>query len=207
MIYTPKINGNEFDGYPLLPMHDNESGYYRVILEKIQTRMDYCLTHYGKTLLVRLLIRYPTLLKAGEDNRCFQYFIEEYRRALSSAGYRPHYLWAREQANAENCHYHLLLWLDGNRIRYFNNPTQANAIWRSSLLKFYGYDAPESGLIEVCHAEYSGVPMNHGILFSQEDESLTVEAFRLSSYLAKVHTKGSAPYHVREYGCSLINRE
>ena len=200
------INGNQYGGYPLLEYDGVNPGYYQTILDKMIKRLAFMLERHSQVLAVRLVVRFPVEVTANADNGCFQYFMEEYRRYLKLKDFDPQYVWVREQASSHNPHYHVLLLLNGNKIRYYRYPARANEIWSGALFKYYGQDCRCNGLIEVCSAGYDGIAMNHGIRLSRDNEALTQEAYRICSYLAKANTKGNTPKNIREFGASMLGR-
>lgn len=202
MIKSKLINSGEYLGLPLLDNNGINGEFYEVILSKINGLLNDSLAQTSQCLVVRLDVRFPSTLNANSDNECFQYFIEEYVRSFGSALIR--YIWVREQNTSHNQHYHIILFLDGNEVRYFKYPTQAVHLWSKALNNFYGREINATGLIQVCTGIYNGINMNHGIMIRRDDPAIQHEAFRICSYIAKTSTKGSAPRHVREFGSSII---
>ncbi len=198
------VNGNLYNGYQLLDYDGVNPGFYQSILDKMIERLELMLNRHSKVLIVRLIVRYPFEVTSDSRNDCFQYFMEEFRRHLKLEGFDPQYVWVREQDSSHNPHYHVLIFLNGNKIQYYKYPFKANEIWCNAIARHHGYDCPQKGLIEVCSAGYDGIPMNHGILLHRDNEMLKQEAYRICSYLAKVNTKGNTPKNVREFGTSVL---
>ena len=198
------ISGGTFKGYPLLAYDGPDTGYREDILQRIKERLEESLQQTSKVLVVRLVIRLPQVVRSDGSNDCFQYFIEEYRRVLVHN--LLHYVWVREQHLSHNPHWHVVLFLNGNEIRYFKYTYQAEYFWSLALRRFYGYSDCVNGLVHICHGGYQGVRMNHGIMVPRDNLAMRAEVFKACSYLAKIYTKGNAPKNVREHGSSILKK-
>ena len=203
MIKSPIVTGSEFNGYPLLPYEGPNAGYYSGILKIIQDRMEDALARTSQVLIVRLVVKLPSVIQ-GSDNSCFQYFIEEYRRAIGSK--LIHYVWVREQHGSHNPHWHFLLYYDSNRLRFLKDLLQLNRFWQRALEKHYAFYGNARGLIHMCDAGINGIQMNHGVVVHRDNPAMIDEILKICSYLAKINTKGSAPKNVREYGSSQLRK-
>ena len=201
------VNSNDPNGYLLLPYDGPDAGYRVSILDRIRERLDESLDQHSHVLAVMLAIRFPQALSAELNNHCFQYFIEEYRRILNAHGYDPHYIWVAEKDASMNHHYHLLLLLNGSRIRYFQTPPEeASAVWSRALSRFYGYGGSMKGLIhvgEVMQNQFSC----HGYVIPRDNPDMQKFALEHFSYFAKVHSKICFPDKVRSFGASLLKKE
>ena len=202
MIKSPVVNGSEFNGVPLLPYDGPNSGYYAKILNIVKERLDDSFGRTSKVLIVRMVFKLPSTIGDCSDNDCFQYFIEEYRRAIGAK--LLHYVWVREQNTSESPHWHVICYYDGNRMRYFNNMYQVDSIWAKAIDQVYQMPYVTHGFIHMCGAGINGINMNHGILVHRNNHAVIDETLKLCSYICKINTKGSAPKHVNEYGCSQI---
>jgi len=134
-----------------------------------------------------------------EDNSCFQYFIENYRRYLSRHGFDPYYLWVRERDQAAHHHYHCYLLLNGNNIRNVRNVSKADELWSAAC----GLPGIVKGLIHICEFEVNGYIYNARMIH-RDDRACVAECFEIIAYLAKVTTKGSASRYIREFACSRL---
>ena len=203
---TPKtITSNNPCGYNVLPYEGPEAGYITVLLNAISDRILDGLQSTSQILTVSLIVRYPQSIQATPDNRCFGYFIDEYRRSLNAnRKCLLHYAWCVEQHCAENPHYHLILILDGNIMRYFATPPfEANAIWGRALRCFYGYEGSANGLIHVNEGGFDQIVMNHGYLIHRGNDDLIRHVLEVYSYVAKIRTKLDQ-YRVRSFGYSKM---
>lgn len=200
MAYPPTISGSSYRGYPLLPYDGPDAGYHQVIQDRIIDRFEFMSGKCTQVLWVHLIVRFPTAVKASDDNGCFQFFMEEYRRFLVMQGFNPHFVWVREKHDSLNQHYHLILLLDGNAIRYYLSTEKADYFWNLILERTFGVFVPKHGLIELAPSNFG----NHGVLIPSTDESLKRTMIQYSSYLAKLNTKGDAGKGIREFGCSML---
>lgn len=202
----PKIitSGNPC-GYNVLPYEGPDAGYITVLLKAISDRIHDGLCRTSQILTVPLIVRYPQSVHAEPDNRCFGYFIDEYRKRLNADERRLiHYVWCVEQHLSENPHYHLILVLNGNIMRYFATPPfEANAIWKRALRCFYGYDGSPDGLIQVNEGGFDRIVMNHGYLIHRGNDDLIQHVLEVCSYTAKIRTKLDA-FRVRSFGYSKL---
>ena len=194
--------------YNVLPYEGPQAGYITSLLDAVSDRIRDALNGTSQILTVPLIIRFPAAVRAVPDNRCFGYFIDEYRRTLNRNEKRLlHYAWCVEQHLSENPHYHLFLIIDGNAMRYFALPPfEANAVWGRALRCFYGYDGSVNGLIHVNEGSFNNITMNHGQLIHRGDDDLIQHVLEVCSYIAKIRTKLDV-HRVRSFGYSKITGE
>lgn len=202
MIKSNIVTGSDFNGVPLLPYEGPNAGYYSKILNIVKDRMVDSFNNSSQVLVVRMVLRLPHEAQAY-DNECIQYFIEEYRRVLGSK--LIHYVWAREQNSSHNPHWHLILYFNGNRMRYFGSMHQVNRIWGIALGYSCQYFHSSNGLIHICGAGINGIQIPRGILAHRNNYTLINEILKLCSYICKVNSKGNAPKNVNEYGSSQLS--
>ena len=202
----PKIiTSDNPGGYNVLPYDGPDAGYITALLKAISDRLYDGLCKASQILTVPLIVRYPQTIQAAPDNRCFGYFIDEYRRRLNADKKRLiHYAWCVEQHLSDNPHYHLILILNGNIMRYFATPPfEANAIWGRALRCFYGYDGSPDGLIQVNEGGFDHITMDHGYLIHRGNDDLIQHVLEVCSYTAKIRTKLDA-FRVRSFGYSKL---
>lgn len=146
----------------------------------------------------RLDFRYPkNLIDYYEDNTCFSCFLDMYVRKQKNV--LLEYVWVREQAESEHCHWHAVFFFNQNRMRYFAFPKDENRLWKINIARIYPIDRkilPRWGLVE------SAPKIKNGFLVKRHDPELIDEALRIISYLAKKLTKENTPAHVRKWGAS-----
>ena len=197
-----------YDGYPIFASLDSD-GHYVDILERNLQLLTFMTQKHSQTLVVRLDIRFPDGMLIPEDNSCFQYFIENYRRYMVRHKFDPYYLWVRERNKAVHHHYHCYFLLNGNNIRYLllnskdsqenKKPSKADELWAAAC----GLPEPIKGLVHITEIEVNGYSQR-GIMVHRNDRDAFADAFAFVGYLAKVATKGSSTRYVREFGSSQL---
>lgn len=193
-----------YRNYPLLDYDGPGKGFYTAILDRLIDRLEYQLSVHGKVLMVRLVAKYPEELDAEKSNQCFQYFMEEYRRKLASHNFSPQYVWVREQHTSKNPHYHFVLFLDANRIQYFNRHWEVRKLWDRAILKFNPGAIILSSLIHKDQIVYRNQQINHGLIVTQNNRTFQEEAIRFCSYIAKVNTKEATPLNCNGFHASQL---
>lgn len=187
-------------------------GYYKIILDAIANRFEYMLQKHSQILAVRLVVSFPGKLNASNNNECFQSYIEHFIRYLKAQKnirdrskrryYDPHYIWSREHANdSHNHHYHLILLLNQNEMKYFRNLSICEKYWANSLYEHYQYQGKYKGLIHFCKNK---IQQSNGAIIKRGSQSDFDSAFELASYIAKVYSKDKTPPNVNIFSASRI---
>ena len=97
------------------------------------------------------------------------------------------YLWVREKERAKSQHYHLILYLDGNKIRY---PAKINH-W---IREYWTWqDQPKPPTIKNCYT-----------MVHRDDKDSLDESVCRMSYLAKSRGKGDGGPNTKDYSSSRI---
>jgi len=110
---------------PLIPMH---APYVVEYLDRLIATVDRAIVDCKKVFAVRVDLHLPMLMigQSAYDNRVMEDFFKslkaklaaEHKRRSQTAQYVARcpvrYVWAREQVNAEQPHYHVLLLMNGN---------------------------------------------------------------------------------------------
>ena len=143
-------------------------------------------------------MRYDVRLPEGldhADNGLFREFKSKYIKNRSRKGFKPQYVAVREQSKEKHQHYHVALWLDGQKTKNIHDHiATAERLWNKTLGlpdKVNGY-----GLIDDCTKSRSGAKQINGVMLRRDDpayETKKDDCFRRASYLAKVNTKGNTP--------------
>jgi hypothetical protein len=116
-------------------------------------------------------------------------FIRKLRKWLKSnyKMQRLGYLWVREQERAKSQHYHLILYMDGNKIRY---PAKVNK-W---IREYWTWqDQPKPPTIAKCYT-----------MVHRDDKQALDESVYRMSYLAKSRGKGYGGHNSKDYSSSKI---
>ena len=100
---------------------------------------------------------------------------------------RVGYLWVREKESAKSQHYHLMLYLDGNKIRY---PAKFNQ-WICDYWTLR--EQPKPPRIKNCYS-----------MITRGDKLAIDESVKRMSYLAKSRCKGYRSHYTKDYSGSRI---
>ena len=96
-----------------------------------QEQKQYC----DKRILEKIMrydARFPQDDCEHADNHSFRSFHANFMKNLSRKGLKPQYVAVREQSREKHQHYHVCLWLDGNKTQSIHNHIQtAERLWRS----------------------------------------------------------------------------
>lgn len=208
-----------YNGLPLSPTSKGDEGFYQDILDAIKTQMNKSLEQHSQVLFMLFTFSFPAnshtnpldniVLPDAEiplGNDVFVYFLNQYKRRMNNYGFDMHYVWIREQTDTCNhCHYHLALWLDANKIRYFGSLEEINAYWSQALARFkiIASGANTAGLIDRGRYEQEGKIEYWGQIVHRGNPEEFADVFQRASYLAKAYSKdGFRPYRTRVWGSS-----
>lgn len=171
----------------VLAINGSESmGCYMEILEALKHEMDAMLGHYSRVLFVRLDIRQRDY---SGDNSAMSEFCRKLKKHLSRhyQTNRIGHLWVREMEKAKRQHYHLVLMLDGHKVRH------PSKLIRKVEAIAEGWDWPRP---------YT--PQNCYYLIKRNDADTYAKAFYRASYLAKERGKGYKDSTANNYGRSNV---
>lgn len=169
-----KINANE------------EQGCFIEILEKIKEQMDAMLSHHSRILVIRFDLHTCT---NSTNSHLLSNFIRKIRKKLKSHYRltRVGYVWVREIEKAKSQHYHLVLFLDANKVRFPNMVLGLiEDIW-------LGWEQSKPYTPKRCY-----YTVDRKTLANYED------AFYRLSYLAKERGKGYKASTANDYSTSRI---
>ena len=178
------------------------------ILNEIERQFQYAEATKSKSYFMRYDVRLPEGLD-HTDNGLFREFQSKYIKNRSRKGLKPQYVAVREQSREKHQHYHVALWLDGQKTQNIHDHiTTAERLWNKTL----GLPDRENGygLIDDCTKSRSGAKQINGVMLRRDDpayETKKDDCFRRASYLAKVNTKGNTPKGQRELFSSRIPRQ
>lgn len=186
----------------------------RDIMDVIENTCDRMTARFSRVLCIRMDVRFPADYPHDGMNSEIGDLTKRLREGLGFHGIEVQYVWVREQKTSENPRYHLIVFVDGHEVRSpYRIFSAAERLWGNII----GVCAV--GLIDHCNHEYNGVAAQNGIMLrrpnnmasdqefdeqSQAFDSARAYVLYRASYLAKTHTKGNAPYRVREYGYSQL---
>lgn len=163
-----------------------EHGCYLEILTALKSQLDAMLSHHGKVLFIRVDIRQRDYTA---DNEPMSEFMRRLKKRLSRRykTSRIAYLWAREIEKSKHQHYHLILMMDGDKVRH---PARiiADIEYLSDV-----WDWPKPFTPKRCY-----------YLIKRDDADTYDKAFYRGSYLAKTRGKGYKATTANNYGRSNI---
>ncbi|WP_423947035.1 YagK/YfjJ domain-containing protein [Alcanivorax sp.] len=182
------IRANEVSlgGMKLTINADSTRGCYQEVLAALKREMDAMLSHYSRVLFVRLDIRQREYCG---DNAPMSDFCRKLKKHLSRRykTTRIGYLWVRELEKAKQQHYHLVLMLDGHKVRH-----PSRLIRRVEAIT-EGWDWPRP---------YT--PKNCYYWLERGNQEAYATAFYRGSYLAKERGKGHKATTANNYGRSAV---
>ena len=155
-----------------IPMNDN------ILNAGISVR-DHALQKHNKVFVQRMDVRFPLELQQKAIIKFNKRFIEKER----NAGYDPDYIIVRELSKNKNIHYHMALFLDGNKTENtYQHFTNAEIVLQNVI----GTENNIKGLIDRCDRGHRNGIMIHRNNTNQNDLN---EVHRQISYLAKEDQK------------------
>jgi hypothetical protein len=177
------------------------------ILSKIQELLQYMIQRHSKVMVARFDVRFPQNYPEPDRNIHLSNLMKFLKEWYWQNDIEAHYLWVREQNSSDVPHYHVAFLVDGNKCQTATGLlSTAERCWNDVLgIGFY------PGLIHHCDldAGRAWTMLKRPPRGSPEEAIAQFNAactacFERLSYLAKTHTKGLAPYRVREFGTSQI---
>ena len=174
------INGEEFK------INSNkELGVYKEIITKFISQLDLAYSTHKRLLVYRFDLH---LNKPSNNNKIISRFMNRVKQwlkrnyGLNKTGY----LWVREKESAKNQHYHLVLLLDGDKIRHPSKITKKlKEMWK-----------PSGFMPTIQNPYYFMNKHNHAAVRKNVIERV--------SYLAKVRGKGYRSSQAKDYSTSRL---
>jgi hypothetical protein len=175
----------DYNGEKIEICNSSKFGIYKKILLSFIEQLDTAIQIHGRVLVLRsdFHMNFYT-----SDNKIFSNYIKNIKQYLkrhygiTNIGYQ----WVREQEKAKKQHYHLVLMLDGNKIRH---PSKLNKIMKSKWL-------PRG---------HMHIPENCFYLIDKDNiEKQRPEAIYRASYMAKSRGKQYRPKQTKDYSGSRL---
>ena len=166
---------------------NSELGIYKQVLLRFISQLDLAYLIHKRLLVYRfdLHLNNPT-----NDNKIVSRFLNRAKQRLKrNYGLdKIGYLWVREKENAKNQHYHLVLLLDGDKIRHPSKLTKAlRKMWK-----------PNGFMPTIQNPYYLMDKHNH--------DEIKKKVIERVSYLAKIRGKGYRSSQAKDYSTSrLVN--
>ncbi len=177
------------------------------IISSIDNQLAYMTQTHNKVFPVRFDLRFLQGYHHDGGNDHVAYFLRRMKQHYDYYNTDCVYVVVREQNTSELPHYHCMFLFDGNKIRSpMGVYDQASHIWQDTL------NTTQDGLVHCCHSQpnqytppltmiRSASSLANGERF-QDQHRQFYDAYQTAMihgrYLAKDHTKGSAPKGVRK---------
>lgn len=160
--------------------------YFLEILCAIEDQLNAMISRHSKVMMLRLDFH---LNSYTEDNLEISRVIEKIRKHLARKYNMKKfgYVWAREIENSSVQHYHLTLFLNGNKISYPSKLID----WIEKIWTNRGHSKPYT-------------PKNCFKIIVRDDVDGMQYAFKRAAYLAKVRGKMGSAAGVNDYSASRL---
>ncbi len=173
------------------------------ILDALGRQLVYYVSKHSKTLVVRFDLHFPSDFPLVQSNayisETIAYIVKKYKRH----GLDPQYTWTMEQHNSAHPHYHIVLYLDGQKIRSYQHVfANAEAAWGRAL------DTDVSGCVHHCNTTKGVFDMNRNgnqVRWCDGNQVMQTQmqkVYNQISYLAKENTKAPTKDGLRNFGMS-----
>jgi len=169
---------------------EKKYGLYAPILHEMIDQYQIAFKKWQRVLVLRVELHMP---HETDNNRVVSLFLKRLKKQLKQKyGFRDiGHTWAREyHGKGKGQHYHLALFLDGNKVRH---PSRINEIIKASWERKSGD----------CHGGYSIGYIKRPFYFVNNGEIEQAAIYRVS-YLAKTRGKGNRPSQTKDYQCSRM---
>lgn len=198
------FSGNTYSGFELSCSEKNNQGFYREILQAIESLLNDMTMRHGKVFFSMFVLKYPadSASTYPSDNSLLSRFIEALTLHCKRKKSDPRYLWVRENSTTGQVHYHIILFLNGDLIQNAYGILQkATELWQGCLGVGDG-----KGLVHLCtsdeeYAQYGGIKI---IRNDSGVQQVLNKCFQVASYLAKRYSKGGLPPNVNGFGRSRL---
>ncbi|MFA9202576.1 MAG: inovirus Gp2 family protein [Flavobacteriales bacterium] len=222
---TVYSNEAVWQGHPVLP---NQSGFVIEYLTRIQQTLDRALAEYKRLSVMRFDLRFPQNLPCRDD-QAISRFVEALKAKIRADQHRKgtqgkrvypcnlRYVWVKEQAGSEACHYHVAIVLNHDAYFTLGNYTAAPCTADPDMPVDHRYEPPEN-MAERIISAWAGAlglsiehtvgqvhfPDNPVYSINRNAEAFPQQyndVFQRLSYFAKVETKQYGD-HSRHFSCS-----
>ncbi len=175
------------------------------IIDPLGRLLNYYVESHSKVLVVRFDLRFPQDFKPVDTNRYISETIAYINKKYTRQGLSPMYFWAMEQHQSLHPHYHIVLLLDGQKIRsYAHVFANAEAAWGRAL------GADVSGCVHHCNRTNGTIDMHrNGLQIRRCDGEQAMQeqmqaVWTQISYLAKAYSKAPKKDGLRNFGMSRL---
>lgn len=187
-IYRSKFESSVLS--PSIEINDGNGKYemHGKIMDVIYREMDVMFHIYSRLFVLRLDLH---LCDYNSHNKDLSRLVKKLRKMVNKkyTSKRLGYIWVREQEKAKSQHYHVMLILDGSKIRHPSNLIQ----WFETRWENMGHPKPFTPK----HCYY--------FMGRLEQDIIKMCMYRVS-YLAKTRGKGYQPKYVRDFSSSRVKQ-
>ena len=183
-----KTNSTSFiyenTSYPI-NTHNGKYESYNNILDKGINQLITMVNKHCKVLVIRLDVHIPEHTKLNTNIGLFVDYLKRFIQRTYSTKHVG-YIWVRETEKAKKQHYHLCVYVDGNKVRTSYKIVQwAEQYLQSKNMTLYR-------------------PDNTFMMVHRNDKLSIDDAVYRMSYLAKARGKGYIDKHVKNYSSSRL---
>lgn len=197
-----------FDDWNDLTIHSvNGSGCYVYMLEHFYRYMKHALSKHSKVLCFRVDLRFPDKYPL-DGNRTLSPFLNKLIKKMRRRKEFFTYCWVRERSNEKKWHYHMVMFMNGNkRQNCYAMQLEIAKMWAEHLiLGDTVEDVIGKGYVDFCNTFRNGRKgTSQYMLHRKEGDGETFrECFYRLSYMAKQNQKKRNYGKERRIGGSRI---
>lgn len=183
----------------------NKYTYRTEMITPLKQLLYYYVRTHSKTMVIRFDLSfpqdYPLVYNNNAISETIAYIVKKYGRR----GLEPMYFWCMEQKKSSHPHYHVVLFLDGQKVRSYDHVFyNVQEAWGRSL----GVNV--SGCVHHCNTYLGQVYMDRNGLQIRRCDGIEAmqqqmqAVYNQISYLAKEDTKLPANDGLRNFGMSRL---
>ncbi len=199
-----KLYANFFEQMPITNAHEYLSAYLYDLGPEYQL-LEYYVEKHSKVLVVRFDLHFPITFPHVHTNQYISetiaYIVKKYKRDCLD----PMYYWAMERKQGMHPHYHVVLFLDGQKVKTYKHVFHNfEDTWSRHL------NTDVSGCVHHCNVTNGRIDMNrNGLMIRRCDgpekmQEQMQNVYNQISYLAKSDTKCNDNDGLRNFGMSRI---
>lgn len=182
--------------------------YREEMITPLGQLLSYYVEKHTKVITVRFDLHfpqdYPRMLNNSAISETIAYVVKKYKRQ----GLDPMYFWAMEQHQSPHQHYHVVLFLDAQKVRSYSHVFHnVESAWGRAL------EADVRGCVHHCNTVQGKVDMErNGLQIRRCDGSEAMQqqmqaVYNQISYVAKEDTKAPSKDGLRNFGMSQIPKQ
>ena len=192
--------------------HQNNFEYRSDIFIACKSRIDSMIDRHCKVFCHSFNFHFPKDYQNDGGNKEISKISNIVRNDLRKRNIDMEYVWAREQNNSKNPHYHVMIMADGSKI---NNPWSLKESIDNAISKTLKTEATGLQHINNSDNDHRKTMINRpsskasGEKLAEQQSRFNYamdQTLNVAKYMSKTDTKGDAPAHVREYQGSQIKK-